>query len=207
MRALVAKAGQDPKSRFLEATMAYVARHGVGELTLRQLAPVLGTSHRMLVYHFGSKEDLLVEVVREVERGQREFVSELMADSNLDVGEQIRRTWRRFADPSMWPSERLFFEVYGAALQGRPHARPFLDDVVEAWLKPLTRAAMRHGLNASDARGEARLALAVTRGLLLDLLATRNRKEVDRAMERFILGYESRISALGKKSRSPRQSS
>ena len=41
-------------------------------------------------------------------------------------------------------------------------------------------------MSADDARAEARLALAAARGLLLDLLATRNRDAVDAAVERYV---------------------
>ena len=75
----------------------------------------------MLVYHFGSKEGLLVEVIRTVEARQREA---------LPVAEQARRMWQRLADPALWPHERLFFEVYGQALQGRPHTTELLDGIL-----------------------------------------------------------------------------
>lgn len=198
---------QGPKARLLEATVAYVAQHGVSELTLRQLAASLGTSHRMLVYHFGSKDGLLVQLVREVERRQRLAVHELFSDSSLSVTELMRRSWSRFADPSLWPQERLFFEVYGHALQGRPHAIALLNDVVDAWLEPLATIARRDGLSEHDAVAEARLAVAVTRGLLLDLLATGDRGAADRAMERFILGYEARPGSAKPARRAPRRAS
>ena len=185
----------DPKARLLEATMAYVSRHGVNELTLRRLAAALGTSHRMLVYHFGSRDGLLVQVVREVERRQRLALQGLFADPTLSVSQLIRLGWSRFADPALWPQERLFFEVYAHALQGRPHATALLADIVDAWLEPLATTARRDGLSEEDALAEARLALAVTRGLLLDLLATGAREAADRAIERFILGYEARVGA------------
>ena len=51
----------------------YVAQNGIGELSLRTLAAALGTSHRMLIHHFGSKEQLWVEIVRTVEQRQREL--------------------------------------------------------------------------------------------------------------------------------------
>ncbi|MDT7648160.1 MAG: hypothetical protein QOC75_5160, partial [Pseudonocardiales bacterium] len=44
--------------------MTYFGTRGISDLSLRQLADALGTSHRMLIYHFGSKEGLLTEVVR-----------------------------------------------------------------------------------------------------------------------------------------------
>ena len=187
-------ANSNPRARLLEATMAYVARHGVADLTLRSLAPFLNTSHRMLVYHFGSKEGLLVEVVREVERRQRESVMRLEADASLTFSEQMMGTWRRLADPAMWPHERLFFEIYSHALQGRSHAVGLLDDVVDAWIEPLTKVIARHGASETEAKAEARLGLAVTRGLLLDLLATKDTEGVELAMMRFVRGYEDRLT-------------
>jgi hypothetical protein len=93
--------------------------------------------------------------------------------------------WARVADPALWPNERLFFEVYAQALQGSPHALPLLDGIVDAWVEPLA-ALVAPGRPAEEARAEARLGVAVVRGLLLDLLATGDRAAVDAAMERYI---------------------
>jgi hypothetical protein len=53
-------------------------------------------------------------------------------------------------------------------------------------VKPLTRIAVAQGRPEAEARAEARLGVAVVRGLLLDLLATGEREAVDAAMERYI---------------------
>ena len=182
--------GISPRERLLAAAVDYVAAHGIGEVSLRQLAAALGTSHRMLVYHFGSKEGLLVEVIRAVEARQREALADLAADADLPVAEQARRMWQRLADPALWPHERLFFEVYGQALQGRPHTAALLDGIVDSWLEPLTALNIAQGLPPERARASARLGIAVTRGLLLDLLATGDRPGADAAMELFIEMYQ-----------------
>jgi AcrR family transcriptional regulator len=186
--------GISPRERLLAAAVDYVAAHGIGEVSLRQLAAALGTSHRMLVYHFGSKEGLLVEVIRVVEARQREALADLAADADLPVAEQARRMWRRLADPALWPHERLFFEVYGQALQGRPHTAALLDGIVDSWLEPLTALNVAQGLPPESARASARLGIAVTRGLLLDLLATGDRPGTDAAMELFIDMYQRLIT-------------
>jgi len=193
----------DPRQKLLKATMDYVARNGVGDLTLRQLAAAIGTSHRMLVYHFGSKEGLFTQVVREVEQEQRESIARLYSKSNLTPNELIRRAWRRFADPSLWPSERLFFEIYAKALQGVPHTLPLLDNVVEAWLAPMTEANLGAGLPGPMAAADARLAVAVVRGLLLDLLATGDRTAVDQAMEQYIMGRDASVALAARASTRP----
>jgi len=182
--------GVSPRERLLAAAVDHVAAHGIGEVSLRQLAAALGTSHRMLVYHFGSKEGLLVEVIRAVEARQRDALADLAANADLPVDEQARRMWRRLADPALWPHERLFFEVYGQALQGRPHTAALLDGIVDSWLEPLTALNIAQGLPPERARASARLGIAVTRGLLLDLLATGDRPGADAAMELFIEMYQ-----------------
>jgi AcrR family transcriptional regulator len=178
--------GSAARERLLAAAMEHVAHNGVGELSLRGLAAALGTSHRMLSYHFGSREGLLIEVIRTVEAQQRAALAEMLSDQEASPVETMRRMWRRVADPALWPNERLFFEVYAQALQGSPHALPLLDGIVDLWVEPLARLAIERGRPEAEARVEARLGVAVTRGLLLDLLATGDREAVDAAMERYI---------------------
>ena len=175
---------KDPRRTLLEAAVDQLSLTGVTGRSLRQLAAELGTSHRMLIYHFGSMEGLLVEVVREVEARQRAALADL--EPTADPTETAKAFWRRFTDPALYPNERLFFELYAQALQGRPGTEALLPEVVTAWLEPLTTVAKSHGLGEQEARAHARLGLATTRGLLLDLLATGDLAEVNAAMELFV---------------------
>jgi AcrR family transcriptional regulator len=180
-----------PKQRLLDQAIAYVAANGMSDVSLRALAAALGTSHRMLIFHFGSKEGLWVELIRAVEQRQSELLAQILPDSTQPVGQAMRAWWKRISDPSLWPNERLFFEVYGQALQGRPYTTELLDGIVDDWLDPVTEINVALGVPRRLARAHARLGVAVTRGLLLDLLATRDRAGVDAAMEAFIDVYES----------------
>jgi AcrR family transcriptional regulator len=174
------------RERLLAATMEHVAEHGVGELTLRGLAEALGTSHRMLIYHFGSREGLLIEVIRTVERQTRVALTETLQMPGASEAEIMWANWERVADRSLWANERLFFEIYTAALQGNEYARPLLDGIVDDWVEPVTALMVAQGRDEAEARAEARLGVAVVRGLLLDLLATGDREAVDAAMRRYI---------------------
>ena len=177
------------REKLLRAAIEYVAANGVADLSLRRLAAAIGTSHRMLIYHFGSKEDLFVAVVRAVEAQQRQVLAELDIDPTLSPAEVMWRMWEHLSDPALWPNERLFFEMYGQALQGRANTAEFLDDVVESWLEPIAALRVEQGVPANTARAQARLDLAITRGLLLDLIATGDRAGVDAAMKQFIALY------------------
>jgi AcrR family transcriptional regulator len=178
------------RDRLLEEAIDYVGRHGIGDLSLRTLASALGTSHRMLIYHFGSKEGLLRAIVEAMEARQRETIAELMGDPDVSVPELARRLWTQLSDPQIRPFEKLFFEVYAQALQGRPHARPLLDAVLEPMFAPLRELHEREGMPPARARAHARLGVAATRGLLLDLAASEDTEGVDEAMALLIELYE-----------------
>jgi AcrR family transcriptional regulator len=177
---------EDPRQRLLDAAIDYVAGHGISDLSLRRLADELGTSHRMLIHHFGSKEGLWVAIVREVERRQLVAVADIAPVPDVSFADATRAWWRHISDPSLWPNERLFFEVYGQGLQGRTPAAELLDGIVDSWLEPAAAMAVEMGLRPEAAVPFARLGIAVTRGLLLDLLATGDREAVDAAMEHWI---------------------
>jgi AcrR family transcriptional regulator len=180
----------------LAAVIGYIQRAGVSDLSLRELAAAIGTSHRMLLYHFGSREGLLVAVVQSVEEAQRAFLADLMSDPRASRTEVMRSMWQRLADTSLWPNERLFFELYAQALQGRPGTGGMLDDVVDAWVRPMAEYARQHDLDVEEAEADTRLGVAVVRGLLLDLLATRDRAAVDRAFERYLALQQGSIPEL-----------
>jgi AcrR family transcriptional regulator len=176
----------DAKAALLTAAIAHLAEHGLGGATLRSIAAAIGTSHRMLIYHFGSRDGLLLAIVRSVEEEQRTAMAELAADPGASMAELARRMWERVADPRLHPHERLFFELYGRALQGDPGTAPMLTWVVPAWVDQLTALLVDRGVAADEARATARLGLATVRGLLLDLLATGDRAGADAAHELFI---------------------
>jgi AcrR family transcriptional regulator len=177
------------REKVLEAVMAHVAIEGMSTLTLRQLAAAIGTSHRMLVYHFGSKDELMIEVVRLLEQRQKDALTDLVADDALPPRDQMRRMWLRLIDPAMWQQERLFFEVYGQALHGRHASRAFLEELIESWVEPLSDAYRRLGVAEGEVESAARLALSVTRGLLMELLATGDSAKAQRTMEHFLQFY------------------
>lgn len=164
------------RADLLDRVITYLAGAGVGDRSLRQIAAGAGTSHRMLIYHFGTREALLVEVVRAVEERTREALASLQGKSPR---EQVTEFWQRLSDPALAPYERLFFELYGAALAGQEPFAPVLDGIVTSWLADESRFA---GLSLS----RARMALAFMRGALLDLLATGDREAVDAAVAEFI---------------------
>ncbi len=170
------------RDRLLAAAVAIAMQSGIADLSLRELAAAIGTSHRMLLYHFGSREGLLAAVTLAVEQAERDTLRE----AGPIGADDARRRWAHYSDPALWPQERLFFELYVHALRGRPGTEGFLEHVVTGWLEPLTAAIANSGTDPRIAPAAARLSMAVIRGLLLDLLATQDIKSVTEAFELFL---------------------
>ena len=170
------------RDRLLAHAVAIAMLGGIADLSLRELAAAIGTSHRMLLYHFGSREGLLAAVTLAVEEAERAT----LRDAGAISADDARRFWDRYRDPALWPQERLFFELYVHALRRRPGTEGFLEHVVTGWLEPLTAAIVQGGTDPQMAPAAARLSMAVTRGLLLDLLATRDTEGVTAAFELFV---------------------
>ena len=187
-----AASARSPKQRLVDAVIEHFAQDGLADQSLRRIAEAIGTSHRMLLYHFGSKEGLLLEVARAVEaRTQAQFAA-LAEEAGGETDAFVRAMWAHVADPSLADFERLFFALYARALQGDAAARPLLQDDIEHWLEANAAISEPLGIPPGVARAHARLGLAVTRGLLLDLLATGDRSGVDAALEAFAGRYSGR---------------
>jgi AcrR family transcriptional regulator len=178
-------ARQSPRERLLAAVVEVALAGGIADKSLRAIAEAAGTSHRMLIHHFGSREGLLVEVIRAVEARQRVVMNELSPESGEVSEDLTARFWKHLRSPELAPQERLFFEVYGQALQGREWAKPLLEGIVEDWVGPVAAMVEAAGADPRTARIIARLSVAVGRGLLLDVLATGDDEEVDAAMQLF----------------------
>jgi AcrR family transcriptional regulator len=170
----------DRRDDLLRRVVQAAAEGGLARRSLRDLASQVGTSHRMLIHHFGSRDGLITAVVEAVERDQNERLGELPEDT----AEAIRVTWRRTSVPSLWPIERLFFECYARGAQGEPPFDRLVPKLVD---QTLAAVSTRADVGATEeGRSAARLGLAVIRGLLLDLVATGDRQATDRALELYV---------------------
>jgi AcrR family transcriptional regulator len=161
----------------LDALIDAVAVGGIGDRSLRDLAEAVGTSHRMLIHHFGSRDEMLVAIVQEIERRQASMLRELPTNP----ADAFAAMWSDLRRPELRPFERLFFECYARAAQGEAPYTRLLPVAIDGWLAEVDER--------SDGKADpalVRLALAVTRGLLLDLVASGDDTGVDAAADEFV---------------------
>lgn len=125
------------RARLRDQAADYVLSHGLGDLTLRPLARALKTNARMLVYHFGSREELMREVLdcireREDARIQAWFQAGKTART---LPQFLRWLWRRLATTRTRPAIRLLFELYALALRNPREYPGVLEDPLCYWQK------------------------------------------------------------------------
>ena len=167
------------RQSLLTDAVEHFAKNGIGDASLRSIAASIGTSHRMLIYHFGSREGLLAEVVRTVEQQQRDLLATL-SRTDRPIAEQADEFWRRVTEAALIYGP-LFFELSAHAMQDLPHTEALKGDLISVWLPPLIELCVRAGIPPDEAPAYARLGLAASRGLLFDLLLTGDRVGVDEA--------------------------
>jgi AcrR family transcriptional regulator len=165
------------RRQLLDALVEEFAAGGVGDRSLRDVAAAVGTSHRMLLHHFGSREDLLVAIVEEVERRQMA----LLPDLPTNPADNFAAMWSDVRRPELRQWERLFFECYARAAQGEKPFDRMVPGAVDGWLNEVETIA-----GGPIDRATVRLGLAVVRGLLLDLVATDDAAGVDAAANAFV---------------------
>jgi len=152
-----------------------VGRHGLHDRSLRDLAAAAGTSHRMLLYHFGSREGLVAEIVGAVEASQRDLMRDLAATAESPAA-LVRSLWARLSAPSLHPFIRLFFEAASYPPGTTERTQPWLEDA---------ELVARH-LRVPYDPVEVRLGVAVIRGLLLDVVSGDALADATAALERFL---------------------
>ena len=165
------------RRQLLDALVEEFAAGGVGDRSLREVAAGVGTSHRMLLHHFGSREDLLVAIVEEVERRQIAVLSDLPTNP----ADNFAAMWSDVRRPELRQWERLFFECYARAAQGEKPFDRMVPGAVDGWLDEVETI-----VDGPIDRATVRLGLAVVRGLLLDLVATDDDAGVDAAADAFV---------------------
>lgn len=166
----------------LAKAVEYYAANGVRDTSLRTLASAIGTSQRMLHYHFGAREDLLAAVVDALAAQDARNLDDLFA-READPFAAGRENWRRVAANAEVVGA-LYFELAAHAMHGRPYAAPIRAAVPQR-VEAAFAAAYRAGNADVPAAALARLTVAVGHGLLFAMLLDGDRAASEAALDLF----------------------
>jgi AcrR family transcriptional regulator len=167
------------RQRLLDACTDYALAHGLPD-RLGPFAAATGTSSRMLIYHFESRDGLLREVLAQARNRQVEAWTGLL---RVRLGEPypvtLARAWSAISGPQGEPYLRMFSRLHDAA--GAPLWPGFRRAATTDWLAPL-----EDGMRSLGRPELATVVLAVIRGLLMDLDATGDAARTHRAFADFL---------------------
>ena len=158
------------RAELLELAYAYVLEHGLADMSLRPLAEAVGSSPRVLLYCFGSKDDLVRALLQRARDDELELLTAVGGGELADV---VHRVWDWLADPAHRGLLTVWVEAYGRSLV-EPHGpwAGFARQTVDDWLDVLAAAQPAHQRRTRAGRTERTRLLSVLRGGMLDLLAT-----------------------------------
>jgi AcrR family transcriptional regulator len=170
------------KTELLDALIAYLQRHGLADLSLRPMAAATGTSARLLIFHFGSKERLLAEVLEEMQaRLQRSFV-QMGGQSGGAQRATLRVFWDWALKAENFAYLKLLYQLHILAAQSPKTYGRYLKKNSLNWLE-LIQAAM-----PPERRDPVLVTLivAVFDGLFVELMSTGDRRRTTHAIDKFI---------------------
>jgi AcrR family transcriptional regulator len=171
------------KQELVAAANAYLRDRGIADLSLRPLAAATGTSARLLIYHFGSKEGLLAEVLTALQSGLRDSFAEVLAARREGQGEPpIRIFWKWATSARNYASLKLLYELQILAAQNPQTYGRYLRRNSRVWIE-LVQTALPA---AERSAAMATLLVAVFDGLFLELMSTGDRRRTSDALDEFV---------------------
>lgn len=164
------------RAKLLELAYQYAIERGRTDITLRPLAAAIGSSPRVLIYLFGSKDGLIRALLARARADEIAMLDELRrADSPGRAGlrEEAMRIWSWLTDEARRPLLRLWLDGYARSLS-EPDGpwTGFALATVSDWLVLLGEVQPAAHRDSAAGLAERTLLLAVLRGALLDLLST-----------------------------------
>ena len=171
------------KAMLLESLIAYLVRRGVADVSLRPMAAAVGTSARLLIFHFGSKERLLVEVLDEMQARLQRSLSDLLASEPSESRTApLRQYWDWALKDPNFAQLRVVYQLQILAAQDHKTYARYLKrnslnwlELVQAVSKPAQRSPML-----------ATLIVAVFDGLFIEVMSTGDRRRASAAIDEFI---------------------
>ncbi|CAN5141842.1 TetR/AcrR family transcriptional regulator [soil metagenome] len=155
------------RDQIAEAATGYVLEHGLIGLSLRPMAAWIGTSDRMLLYHFGSKDDLVAAVLQV--SNDRSVLEVRALPPAADARSAVRTLWSAMCSTQLERCQRMYVEAAALGLFGQEPYASVVRDANKVWLAALADHLVTSGCPRVRAPRAATLLDAALSGFLLDL--------------------------------------
>lgn len=181
---MTAHAESPRREELLERAYAHVCEHGLSGMSLRPLATAIGSSPRVLLFLFGSKDGLVRALLARARADEAELLDALARQGPADLTEVARTVWGWLCAPAHRSVLTLWIESYArSVIEPDGPWSGFAEATVNDWLALLADAQPSPQRRTTAGETERTIVLAVLRGALLDLLATGDVTRTTRAVE------------------------
>ncbi|GAB4009304.1 TetR/AcrR family transcriptional regulator [Nocardioides ultimimeridianus] len=170
----------DKRAKLADEATDYVLEHGLIGLSLRPLAAAIGTSDRMLLYHFADKDDLVATVLRTSNQRSIEMVRALPPARS--VRRAVLDLWAAWSSGHLERCQRLYVEAAALGLFGQEPYAGVVRAANEVWVQALADWLVAAGCPPKVAPRAVLLLDAALMGLHLDLPLDRGSRELSRAV-------------------------
>jgi AcrR family transcriptional regulator len=182
------EAPADRRSELLDRITETLLAHGVGDLSLRPLAERVGTSARLLIYHFGTKEQLIATALAEI---RQQIAAALSARAAAVQPTSLQALLNMFWDWATEPAHaryfRLLFEIDGLSMFDRISVPATAKRAgSDTWIEMIQRAAARLPEGGDRFAAHATLIMCALSGLLQEALTTGDRDQTRAALQSLI---------------------
>jgi AcrR family transcriptional regulator len=176
------------RQQILEAVVEHILEHGVGQLSLRPLAAACGTSARLLIYHFGSKDRVLAAAMGVLRDRLCAAVGSAQG-ARSSPGALLLDMWGLAIRDKDRPTLVLLFEVLALAMRDPVPYREYVEASRHTW-RTLIEGVLPRTLPSARRGQLSTYAIAALDGLLLDLLVTGDVRRTSAAMELFAREFD-----------------
>ena len=171
----------------------YVLEAGLIGLSLRPLAAAIGTSDRMLNYHFGSKDELVASVLRESSNRSAAQIAELEAAPS--VRQAVLDLWVAISSPEQQRCQRMYVEAAALGLLGREPYATAVEAANAVWFESLRAFLVDSGAPVRRAKRMAMVMEAAIMGFQLDMPLGEASEDLERAVKDLAVAIESLATA------------
>lgn len=180
--------GQRRRAELLAGVVSMLLEVGVAGFSLRSAATATGTSHSMLLYHFGSQETLLREALHVIREQRLDRLRSLAKRRPRDLPAVVTLLVRDT------PELRVLRQAFGLAQLDPERYGVIAADAVRDDLEVVVEVVTQLFGDQRGAAGIETLVAAALRGLVLDQLATGETTRVMQAaavLQRLVSATES----------------
>lgn len=177
--------GRARKAALLEAVTDDLAAEGLVDYSLRRAARAAGTTHKVLLYHFASAEDLLHQAIVRLRQRRIDSAVATVAASppEWSLGERMRAVWPVLREDVT--GLRALDQMIGLAMYDPDRYADIGREASEQY-RPALRAMCPPQWPQWRKHQVSELIMAVFRGFLVEWVTTRDDRHVEAGLEALV---------------------